>query len=172
MTELKWGRNSLLLWLQHGRIAQAACSCCDCARGSAHTAISGRVLPQYSLQDLTAGFYCHCLQETTFLEFVPPQPDNRSLAIYAVFCVRYNVNQPIAYGVKHQPSLLLPQLTSLQGYEVSMSTAKAKTQVPGWSVARHCIFSVLSHRVTICHTKQKHAEVIWIDHPVKMKVQE
>ena len=135
MTELHWGRNSLLLWLHYGGIAQAACSCCDCARGSAHTVISGRVLPQYSLQGLTVEFYCHCLQETTFLEFIPSQPD--SLAIYAVFCIRYYINQSIAYRVKHQPSLLLPQLTSLQGYEVYMSTAKAKTQVPGWSVARH-----------------------------------
>lgn len=54
------------------------------------TAISGRALPQYSLQDVTVEFYCHCLQETTFLEFVPSQPD--SLEIYDVFCIRYYVN--------------------------------------------------------------------------------
>lgn len=59
------------------------------------------VLEAASLQDLAVEFHCHRLQETPFLEFVPSQPD--SLAIFAVFCIRYYVNQSIAYWVEHQP---------------------------------------------------------------------
>jgi len=68
-----------------------------------------------------------------FLRFVPSQPG--SLAVYT--SVQILCELSVGYWVKHQPSLLLPQLTSLQGYEVYASIAKAKTQVPGWSAARH-----------------------------------